>query len=319
MNAGRSPWKSCGLAVLILALSAGGPAAKESLTAQKVKTAPKIDGKSEREWNRVRPVKIDLPGKFAVTARAVYTDTHVFFLFQWPDKEESLNRIYILRNGTWQKEKGNEDRFNLLWSIGDSIAGFNEKGCQIACHKNRESGEGEMYTNGPTERGDLWHWKSQRTNPLGYADDQVLTHEVDRSGDEATGRRSDSQSGGGYGENWDEGKKHPKFAAANGKGGPALARKDAKAVSDATSFREGTVVPREVLELPKGSRGDIAAMGTWSKGKWTLEMGRKLETGHDDDIQFDDLGKPYHFGISVHNNAGGDTHATSEVIELTFK
>ena len=319
MSGCGSIWRLCGLTVLVLVLSTGGLSAKNALVAKKVKSAPKIDGKSESVWNSVKPEKIDLPGKFTVTAKAVYTDSHLYFLFQWPDKDESLNRVYVLEKGAWHKKQGNEDRFNLLWSVNDGIVGFVEKGCQIACHKNKETGEGEMYTNGPGERGDLWHWKSQRTDPLGYADDQYLANEVDRSGDEATGRRTDQKSGGGYGDNWDEAKKRPKSTFATGKGGPVLLKKDAQTVSDATSFPEGMVVPMEVLELPKGSRGDLAAKGVWSSGKWTLELARKLNTGHDDDIQFGDLAKAYHFGISVHNNAGGDTHATSEVIELKFK
>ncbi|MBI4082937.1 MAG: hypothetical protein HY423_10040 [Candidatus Lambdaproteobacteria bacterium] len=297
----------------------GGLAAKEVLTAKKVAAPPMIDGKSETVWNTVRPVTINLPGKFTVTAKAVYTDTCVYFMFPWPDKYESLNRVRVFEKGRWQKKPGNEERFNLMWNINGSIAGFSEKGGQIVCHKNKETDEGQMYTNGPGERADFWHWNPQRTNPLGYADDRFVMNELDRSGEEATGRRADQASSGSFSANSDSVKNRPKFTSAKGKDEPVLLKKDAKEVSDATKFRDGPIVPQEVLEMPAGSRGDVAAKGIWKAGKWTLELARKLTTDHDDDGQFDDLSSTFRFGISVHNNAGGGTHATSEVIELKFK
>lgn len=37
---------------------------------------------------------------------------------------------------------------------------------------------------------------------------------------------------------------------------------------------------------PSGSRMDIFGKGKWKNGGYTLEFGRKLNTGHDDDVQF---------------------------------
>ena len=36
---------------------------------------------------------------------------------------------------------------------------------------------------------------------------------------------------------------------------------------------------------------------------WTLELGRALVTGSEFDVQFDDLSKPYYFGVAVFDNA----------------
>ena len=36
---------------------------------------------------------------------------------------------------------------------------------------------------------------------------------------------------------------------------------------------------------------------------WTLEFGRKLVTGSQYDVQFDDLTATYHFGVAVFDNA----------------
>lgn len=308
------------LAILsVLTMLGGGTGWADStlLKAVKINKGPKIDGKSDRIWNKIKRTKIDIPGEFTVNAKAAYTDKKLYLLFQWPDPNMSMNRVYQFKGGKWKKKKGNEDRFNVLWNIGGSIEGFQEKGCKVACHKNEED-EGAMYTNSAAERGDLWHWKSQRTNPAGYADDQYVMDKVKTSHGESTGRRADSKTGGSYSSNWDKQKKRPLFTFAKGKGGPVLFKKKAKRVTDSTKFRAGMVVPREVLQKPMGSRGDVEAKGAWKKKKWTLEIARSLKNGNGDDIQFSDLSQSYFFGISIHDNAGGDRHVTSKVIELRF-
>jgi PAS domain S-box-containing protein len=42
----------------------------------------------------------------------------------------------------------------------------------------------------------------------------------------------------------------------------------------------------------------------WRDGRWGLEMKRRLQTGHPDDVQFD-VTRTYRFGIAVMDNAGG--------------
>lgn len=303
----------------ILPLFAGSLAGKNVLVAKKVTTPPKVDGKSDKVWRKVKRVKIDFPGKFTLKAKAIYTDTHIYFLFQWPDKYKSLNRVYTYKKGRWVKKKGNEDGFNILWNIDDSIRNFNQKGCQIACHQSKDSDEESMNTNRPGERGDLWIWSAQRTDPAGYADDQYIIERVKRIGHHTTGRRADANQGDGYTSNWNKNKKRPIYTFSKGKGGTVLLKTKAKKVTRATRFSKGMTIPREVVQRPRGSQGDVSAKGVWKKKRWTLELGRKLNTGHKDDIQFTERNKPYYFGISIHNNAGGDTHATSKVVELRFK
>ena len=305
-------------AAVVVALQAPAMAQDATITAKKVAKGPTVDGKIDKIWRKAKRTKVNLPGAFAVTAKAVYTGSRVYFLFQWPDKTRSLNRVYELANGSWKKRRGNEDRFNLMWNVGDSIRNFKQKGCQIACHQDKETDESSMYTNAPGERGDIWHWKSQRTNPAGYADDQYIISERKTAHDETTGRRADGKSSGSYMKNWDKAKQRPLYMG-KGRGGAILLRAKARKVSDGTKFKRGTIVPREVLERPKGSRGDVSAKGVWKKGRWTLEISRVLQTGHEDDVQFASLAKPFYFGISIHDNSDGDAHETSKVIELKFK
>jgi hypothetical protein len=67
-----------------------------------------------------------------------------------------------------------------------------------------------------------------------------------------------------------------------------------------------------------GDRGDISAAMAWKNGKWTLELARKLTTGSKTDVQFDNLGSAYLFGVAAFDNAQV-RHAVHEgVHELKF-
>ena len=309
------------MALAAWALMAVTPAeaATVKVTAVKAKKAPSLDGKIEKAWNKARRTKIRIKKLGTITAKALYTDKSLYLLFVWPDKTQSMNRNFSFKGGKWEKTRGNEDRFNVLWNINNSIKSFEKKGCQVTCHKNSDTGVDSMYTNGPNELGDLWHWKSQRTNPVGYADDQHITNEIDKSSDEVTGRHPDAKTAGSYASNWDESHKRPLFVAAGKKGGPFLIKAEAVKFTGSPAPKKGTLVPREVLARPTGSRGDVSAAAVWKKGKWTLEMERALTTGNGDDVQFSDLKKKYVLGISIHDNSGGDRHRTSPVVVLGFK
>jgi hypothetical protein len=52
-----------------------------------------------------------------------------------------------------------------------------------------------------------------------------------------------------------------------------------------------------------GDRGETAVAIKWGSGKWTSVMSRKLVTGSKYDVQFDNLGASYDFGLAVFDNA----------------
>ena len=159
--------------------------AEVEVAAKKVKDteAPKIDGRMDKVWDSVRATKVTAiegpQGKVEISLKFLYTDTDIYFLFQWPDKTESLNRLLEFDGKEWKKVKGYEDRLNLAWDINNTVKDFPKKGCAAVCHKVDK--EVELKTGGPNERVDIWHWKAQRSNPVGYADDQWLGHEAKKS------------------------------------------------------------------------------------------------------------------------------------------
>ncbi|NIP34046.1 MAG: hypothetical protein GWN18_05480, partial [Thermoplasmata archaeon] len=70
----------------------------------------------------------------------------------------------------------------------------------------------------------------------------------------------------------------------------------------------GALIPERIIREPSGSRADIMQAAVWSDGTWTTEIQRKLVTGNDDDVQFDDLDASYRFGVALMDNGGGGSH-----------
>lgn len=313
------------LLVAIASWQLGGYAQESNvLTAKKVAKGPVLDGKIDGLWKQVRAIKIpvtggaNLPnGSTEVTLKAVYTDTDIFFLAQWRDKTRSYQRSPWKKqtDGSWVKltdpnDKGGdsnkyyEDKFAMLWNI--NIAGFESAGCMVACHAG-EAGKafGNKYTANPGELGDIWHWKSVRTGPVGQTDDQYLdSTRYDKDKAPEAGRKSDPKTAGGYVDNVSDDKKMPKFGAKGNKPAPPYWILDQdKEPFDDSKYKVGNEIAGIIIAPFVGDRGDISARASWSNGVWTLEFTRKLKTGSQYDVQFDDLNKQYAFGIAVFDNA----------------
>jgi hypothetical protein len=159
---------------------------------------------------------------------------------------------------------------------------------------------------------DLWMWRSHRGNPIGYADDMwVLDY---RHGDQ--GRSA-------FPDNWDAEKRQPRFMYDPDKVGfvalrwedvrnQKLTQKDiyyiseelAKPFDPSHPWKEGDTIPRRLLRVPDGSRGDIMAKGVWRDGKWHVEMTRLLDTGNPDDKALRDR-RRYSIAFAVHKDYTG--------------
>ncbi|MEE8434276.1 MAG: ethylbenzene dehydrogenase-related protein, partial [bacterium] len=185
---------------------------------------------------------------------------------------------------------------------------------------------------------DLWHWRGARSNPIWKADDQWIETKkfVNINKKDNGGRHGDAGTGVFRAQKMKDG--HPTFvldpATTFGKYafkwvdfwrtpfyymtdpdavnlGPTAPNPQVLAWDEAIKRgykpSEGDVVPRRVLRAGKGSRADISAFGTvfvpttldGSLGVWKVQMQRKLNTGHDDDIALNP-GKIYDVGFEVH-------------------
>jgi hypothetical protein len=298
-------------------------AAKQEVIAKRVKKAPaNLD---DPVWKEAQPVQIPFSGKerfagkkLTVTTKAVYTDDSLYLLFKWPDPTLSVSRgTWKFDGQKWSHQEGNEDRFSLLFEI-NRIENFATKGCAVVCHVSPEAASakgGRFGTKSEAEKGDLWHWKAARFDPVGFADDTWLTKISDTKG----GRKADAGEGGEK-LNVTEDKSKPLYMLAPGKKlgkhGILLAA-DAVKITDYTVFKAGDTITYQMPTAPSGSRADIKAVSNYAEGGWTLMLSRKLNTGYEDDVSFNPR-KTYNFAMAVFDDSGDEDSYDSEVLTLKF-
>lgn len=318
-----------------------------ALGSMSTKTVPKLDGMVDDVWDDAPALEVDVyvpqypsfdssyyKDAYEVSMKSLHTESDIYFLYQWTgDKEESQARqswYYNADEGKWmQKPKYNndgyygpeyEDKFAVIWEIGDSINGFAENGCAILCHGEKKA------TNAEGETADIWHWKSDRTGPVNQIDDKWLGYSDGngRNGDEGTGAYSSNSQ-------------DLTDAAGNTVIAPVYwvpdasdyhwimdgdknARKIVSIDADGNLVDEdGTVLVKEKfngesdIQIPSiydikpgiGGRGDVAEYHNYddATGKWTLEVKRALDTGDEHDVNFSDPEREYYFSIAVFDAA----------------
>jgi hypothetical protein len=327
-----------GMALVVLV---GQPEAQQKnvLVAKKVAAGPTLDGVVDVAWKEAPPLAVkvlggkNLPGGTTeVTLRSVYTGDMIYFLVQYKDATDSVKREPWVKqaDGSWKQlkdpaDKGGdnnvyyEDKLAILWNM--SMPAFEQKGCLAACHVGEGKPYGNKYAGAPGERLDMWHWKGVRTGPVGQVDDQYVDDtKYDAAKSPEAGRKSDPNTGGGYKNNVSDDKKGPKFALAGNKPAPPYWIVDAeKEPFDDAKYKAGDEVPGIVVAPFTGDRGDIAARHAWKDGVRTIEIARKLVTGSDFDVQFNDPKKQYAFGVAVFDNAQVRHAYTPGVLKLVME
>jgi len=316
--------------------------AGSALVAVAVTEAPKLDGAAtDAAWKDAPELKISVSGGFKDFAtdaklKAVYTKDSVYFLLTYADPTLSFFRSpwQKQQDGTWKQvkdpdDKGGdnntvyEDKFAFIWTINNSIKDFETVGCFTACHAGENSdlkSYGNKYTSSEGELGDIWHWKSIRND--GQLDDQYLDWtRFDKDKAKEAGRKSDAKEKGGYADNFAT-KADPKDAtkkiADNTKpgytspnidlktGAPGYILDSEKVALDQAALDAmpvGSYLPSIIKSPITGDRGDITAQWQWKDGVWTIEFGRKLDTGSKTDVQFTDMAAKYFFGLAIFENA----------------
>ena len=321
---------AAGVALLGACATKDEAAAPNMLVAAKVAAPPTLDGNpNDPAWASAKALTVKLAdganfaggkGETTATLKAVYSGDMVYFLIQYNDPTESMRRGPFQKqaDGSWKKlkdpaDKGGddnvyyEDKWAMIWNIGNSIAAFDKKGCMAACHEGESPKPyGNKYTSKEGEMGDMWHMKGMRTAPLGKVDDQYLDHtRFDEKASPNAGRKSDPG-----------GPEYAAFNLVNGK--PEFMNKDGKAANaggtfyiiegnqvafDDSRFKAGDEVASYKIFPLKGDRADINVANRWSNGMWTSEVSRKLTTGSKLDVQFSDLNAKYGFGFAAFDNA----------------
>ncbi|MFQ5979305.1 MAG: ethylbenzene dehydrogenase-related protein [Candidatus Heimdallarchaeota archaeon] len=294
-----------------LAIYFSGPGSAEvstgtTLTVYKTTAAVTLDGDaSEAAWTNADSItitNIENSGQ-DVVIKAIHDGTYIYVHGYWDDVNKSNERRHWIYNGThWNNTGLDEDRLNFGWAIGSNT---------IACvHGAKGTGDGDAAMD-----MDVWHWKASRTEPAGYADDKYWS---------GTGRHGDDKTGGSYKDNSvvKQAGSAQNITDALGNTTSVSAFSDADRPywmnngtiidwggngANATALDSSNIVGY-TTSLAIGSRGDILTKATYASAHWSVEMKRKLDTGHtDDDIIFAEGGS-YKFFVSIHNQATEGDH-----------
>lgn len=282
------------------------------LLGKKVDKGPELKGEVTDAWKQapmhsVRAIK----GKgddVTVDLRAMHDGEYLYILARWPDADMSIaKKGWQYTAEGWTQVKGDEDRIALAFNV--STAAFAEKGCTALCH------DGDMKTGAEGEKADLWHWKAARGGLHGYCDDQHFQFDSEKG-------RADDEGSSAYKDNQAKEGKAPlrRWKDDADKSGPFT---EDTTVEVAADFKPeaGYTVPSVLLRKPKGSRGDIDAVGSHVDGHWVVMFRRKLDTGHADDAKFE-AGKDAVFAVAIFDNTGASTgseHKKSRVVRLRLE
>ena len=217
---------------------AGNKQDPSTVVSEYVTTAPVLDGVVEAMWEDVPAISLAAfgganGGSHTITLKSVYTDDEVHFLVQWTDATQSLRRFPWVKqeDGSWLRLTDGsdhdeniyyEDKFAFIWNIDNSIVGFNSgAGCFATCHVG-DAGKpyGNKFTQTEGEIGDIWHWKSVRSGPEGYVDDQYVDHARWSEDNTGAGRHSDARNSGSYVNNINDEGTAPAFMGPSRSDGP---------------------------------------------------------------------------------------------------
>ena len=260
------------------------------LVAVKVSQLPILDGAGDDPaWREARPVDVVVKGVMPKTKgtatraqlRAVYTDQDLYLLVTWEDatRDDKAHKPWVWNQSKGAYEEGAE-REDMLGVAFEHTGPFT----------------GDMLA-GVDAVWDVWHWKATRTNPQGYAMDR--THRFSSS---QPGYKANKHKANDGADTW--------IARPEDRGNTVEIKQPAP------KEYQGERVPQYLPGTPTDSAADVRAKGAWSNGRWTVELQRRLLTGHDDDSQFEP-GRRYKMAISTHDHSG-DMDKASEVVELSF-
>lgn len=298
-----------------------------SFTDEKMKPDGHAD---EKIWKKIKPAKLPTKGGPDVFMRSVHTDTDIYFLIEWADAtKEDISKVWEF-DGTRWKNGPDQDKLSILWDKSDSVAYFDIKGCEAVCHtEDPDADKWYMATNGRREKTDLWFWMAGIGNVYGFVNDRFLDDTIDPTLPKAARKQDRGEVGflkNGYKAPVEKiAPTRPTKKLVEGLTVESTPYPTIDQMEDITSYRQFKPGDKEPFIYfygpPTDSQADVFGRANWKDGKWTLEMGRKLNTGHKDDMPFfvDRSGpKFYMFGlmISDHTEPPPIKHYTSPPVSL---
>ncbi len=256
------------------------------IVAVRIEAPPIVDGVStDPTWLAISPVSVTVQKtvdgrlvKHQVHLRAVHDGERLHLLAQWDDSTGDTGhhtRVWDEKRSRYVDAGDREDGLAISWAMGDDFSA-----CMLA---------------GIAYQADLWHWMACRTNPARVAADGRLIMSTKRQSDMTNQWKT--KRGTVYIDKLDDGGDGPFSKQATPKQfeGPRLAR-----------YR---------TQPPTGSQADVHAQGRHDGSRWTLELARRLDTKHPDDLTMV-VGGIYPFAIAVFDRETDEDHRTSGPLQL---
>lgn len=267
--------------VVALAGAAAFPAAAQTVVEAATLPAPiQLDGDTG-DWAGVPSHRIDLTGRGGVDSVEMKFGIHgdtIYVMVVWADSTESrLHKPYRWDESTlsYRRTPQLEDRFAISFQMSGEFSYNKLSGAEFTA--------------------DVWHWKASRSDPAGIAHDKMW-------------RVSRNEFPGSKMFTGDDGQ--AVYLARPSDAGDRLYR----AVKHETKI-EDVMSRYEVNLSPQGSVADVRAKGIWRDGRWSLEMARKLDTGHEDDAVISAAGRLL-FAVAALNDVDNERHSVSETFIL---
>lgn len=187
------------------------------LFAEKITTAPTIDGTIDAMWIKAAKLNVTSvvpdPGNnmftgysgtaYPVTLRSMYDNQYIYFLAEVPDADKNLkgtpwyfnpttklwaqepNAKQFDANGSLTRDGFGIDQLAMLWNIDNSTPKFASQTCYASCHMftpymdysvtpavMKANTSGNHYTNGASEKIDMWWAHPARGLAYGNMDDE---------------------------------------------------------------------------------------------------------------------------------------------------
>jgi hypothetical protein len=256
----------------------------QTIPVHKLSAAPTLDG-SDADWASIPATRVSLTSlrsdskveAIQVEVKAGYNDSEIFFYFEWVDTDQNMqHKPYVWDEARGKYSRGPQREDRLALQF------------QI-------SGEfSPDWRNVQESTTDMWHWKSVRSNPIGLVHDKLVQISSSRL------LRSSEI----------EGHNGPVYVLRTSDAGDKIY------TTKRYSKKDQPVMPKYILNPDAtGSATDIRAKGIWSGDHWHLELRRKLNTGHDDDVVFLP-GQTVKGAIAVFDGSENDDHNISNSLEF---
>jgi hypothetical protein len=320
------------VAAVVIAGCSRVPQSQTKLIVPSTYTTEKIkaDGNiTEKAWTSGAFTKIATTGGPDVFMKSVYGARDIHFLIKWRDNTENkVSKTWVFDGVKWHNDL-EQDKLSIIWDKDESVAYFNLKGCAAVCHtENKDKNLWYMATNSRKEKTDLWFWLAGITNVYGFVEDRYLDDTVDPTFMKAALKRDQGDPGflkNGYKTSVEKyAPTRPTKKLINGLTVADTPYPNISQMEDITTYKIFKAGDKEPFVYfygaPTGSAADVLGHGVWKDGWWYLEISRKLDTGHKDDMPFKPGNQPsfYLFGLSVFNHSEPPPvkHGTSAPVSL---